>query len=149
MASDAVSLIKADHKKVEQLFKEFEKSGGGKRRQELVGEICKELEAHATIEEEVFYPAFARKAKKSEEETVREALEEHHLVKVTIGELRDMKPSDEQFDAKVKVLMENVRHHVKEEEREMLPEAEKLLGKERLAELGEQVMQRKQQLGAV
>ncbi len=142
MATDAVSLIKADHKRVEELFKQFEKGGGGKRKQQLVGEICKELEAHATLEEEIFYPAFAKKAKKSEEEIVREAVEEHHLVKLTIAELEGMEPSDQQFDAKVKVLIENVRHHVKEEEAEMLPEAEKLLGSKRLAELGEQIKQR-------
>ena len=147
MAKDAVALIKADHRKVEKLFKEFEQTGGEKRKQDLVEEICTELEAHATIEEEVFYPAVASKVKKSEEEIVREAVEEHHLVKITIGELRKMRPSDPQFDGKVTVLIENVRHHVEEEEQEMLPEAEEVLGERRLSELGEQVMERKRQLG--
>jgi hemerythrin superfamily protein len=147
MAKDAVALIKADHRKVEKLFKEFERTGGEKRKQDLVYEICTELEAHARIEEEIFYPAVASKVKKSEEEMIKEAVEEHHLVKVTIGELRQMRSSDPQFDAKVTVLIENVRHHVEEEEQEMLPEAEEVLGEGRLAELGEKVMERKRQLG--
>jgi hemerythrin superfamily protein len=147
MASNAVSLIKSDHKKVEKLFKELEKTGGAKRKQQLVEEICTELEAHAAIEEEIFYPAFAKRVNKSEEQVVREAVEEHHLMKVTIGELKGMKPSDPQFDAKVTVLIENVRHHVEEEEQELLPEAEKRLGEERLTKLGEQLVRRKQQLG--
>ena len=134
MAQDAVALIKSDHRKVEQLFREFEEAGDRayKTKQELVGQIVEELEVHATIEEEIYYPA----------------VEEHHVVKVLLGELAGMSSEDDAFDAKVKVLMENVRHHVEEEEEELLPQSEEILGKQELARLGEEMAARKQQLGA-
>jgi hemerythrin superfamily protein len=150
MAQDAVALIKADHRKVEQLFREFEEAGDRayKTKQDLVAEIVKELEVHATIEEETYYPAVEAKANKDGKELVAEAVEEHHVVKVLLGELRSMSSEDEAFDAKVSVLMENVRHHVEEEEGELLPRSEKLLGGDELARLGEKMAARKQQLGA-
>ncbi|HZA85025.1 MAG TPA: hemerythrin domain-containing protein [Actinomycetes bacterium] len=134
MAQDAVALIKADHRKVEQLFREFEQAGDRayKTKQQLVGQIIKELEVHATIEEETYYPA----------------VEEHHVVKILLGELAGMAAEDDAFDAKVTVLMENVRHHVEEEEGEMLPQSEEILGKEELTRLGEEMAARKRQLGA-
>ena len=150
MAQDAVALIKADHRKVEQLFHEFEEAGDRayKTKQRLVSEIIKELEVHATIEEETYYPAVEAKAKKDGKEMVAEAVEEHHVVKVLLGELATMSAEDEAFDAKVTVLIENVRHHVEEEEGEMLPQSEEILGKEELARLGEEMAARKRQLGA-
>jgi folate-dependent tRNA-U54 methylase TrmFO/GidA len=122
MAKDAVALIKADHRKVEQLFREFE--------------------------EETYYPAVEAKARKDGKELVAEAVEEHHVVKVLLGELSSMSSEDESFDAKVTVLIENVRHHVEEEEEELLPQSEEVLDKEELARLGEEMAARKQQLGA-
>ena len=118
MAQDAVALIKADHRKVEQLFREFEEAGdrAHKTKQELVSQIINELEVHATIEEETYYPAVEAKAKKDGKELIAEAVEEHHVVKILLGELSAMTAEDEAFDAKVTVLMENVRHHVEEEE---------------------------------
>jgi hemerythrin superfamily protein len=150
MAQDAVALIKADHRKVERLFREFEEAGDRayKTKQDLVAEIVKEHEVHATIEEESYYPAVEAKAKKDGKELVAEAVEEHHVVRVLLGELRSMSSEDEAFDAKVSVLMENVRHHVEEEEGELLPRSEKLLGTDELARLGEEMAARKQQLGA-
>jgi hemerythrin superfamily protein len=150
MAQDAVSLIKSDHRRVEGLFREFEQAGerAHKTKRRLVDQIREELEVHATIEEESFYPALEAKARKDGKELVKEAVEEHHLVRVTLDELAGLDPEDDAFDAKVQVLMENVRHHVEEEETEMLPEAEELLGKEELARLGEEMAARKQQLGA-
>jgi hemerythrin superfamily protein len=150
VAQDAVALIKADHRKVEELFKEFEEAGdrAHKTKQRLVSQIIKELEVHATIEEETYYPAVAAKAKKDGKELVAEAVEEHHLVKVLLGELAGMSAEDDAFDAKVTVLMENVRHHVEEEESEMLPQSQQLLGSEELARLGEEMAARKRQLGA-
>ena len=114
MAQDAVALIKADHRQVEQLFREFEEAGDRayKTKQKLVSEIIRELEVHAAIEEEIYYPAVEAKAKKDGKEQVAEAVEEHHVVKVLLGELRAMSAEDDAFDAKVTVLMENVRHHV-------------------------------------
>jgi hemerythrin superfamily protein len=150
MAQDAVSLIKADHRKVEKLFREYEEAGDRayKTKQQLVEQITMELEVHTTIEEETYYPAVEAKAKKDGKELIGEAIEEHHLVKITLAELAALSPEDEAYDAKVTVLMENVRHHVKEEEQEMLPQSEEVLGKEELARLGEEMAARKQQLGA-
>ena len=146
---DAIALIKADHKTVEALFKQFEQvkeAGDDARKKSVVDEISRELEAHADIEEEIFYPSVKAKAEDEGQELVDEAVEEHHLVKVTLGELASLPPSDEAFDAKVTVLIENVRHHVEEEEEEMLPQAEELLGADRLAELGQRMAERKQEL---
>ena len=137
---DAIVLLKNDHKTVEKLFKQFEKAGDddatGKRK--LVDEIIEELSVHAFIEEQVFYPA-ARLAVPETEDHVLESLEEHHIVKWVLEELRNLGPEDERFDAKVSVLMENVRHHVEEEEQEWFPEVRKELGRKRLQELGEQL----------
>ena len=150
MAQDAVALIKADHRKVEQLFREFEEAGDRayRTKQELVSQIVLELEVHATIEEESYYPAVEAKAKKDGKELVAEAVEEHHVVKVLLGELAGMSAEDDAFDAKVTVLMENVRHHVEEEESELLPQSEDVLGEDELARLGEEMAVRKRQLGA-
>jgi hemerythrin superfamily protein len=150
VAQDAVALIKADHRKVEQLFREFEEAGDRayKTKQQLVEQIIQELEVHATVEEEIYYPAVEAKARKDGKELVAEAVEEHHVVKVLLGELAGMSAEDEAFDAKVTVLMENVRHHVEEEEEEMLPQSEKILGEEELTRLGEEMAARKRQLGA-
>jgi hemerythrin superfamily protein len=150
MAQDAVELIKADHRKVERLFREFEEAGDRayKTKQQLVEQISRELEVHTTIEEETYYPAVEAKAKKDGKEMIGEAVEEHHLVKVILGELAGLSPEDDTFDAKVKVLMENVRHHVEEEESEMLPQSEEILGKDELARLGAEMAARKRQLGA-
>jgi hemerythrin superfamily protein len=150
MAQDAVALIKSDHRKVEQLFREFEEAGDRayKTKQQLVEQIVRELEVHATIEEETYYPAVEAKAKKDGKDMVAEAVEEHHVVKVLLGELATMSAEDDAFDAKVKVLMENVRHHVEEEEEELLPQSEEILGKQELTRLGEEMAARKQQLGA-
>ena len=149
MAQDAVELIRSDHRTVEKLFSEFEQAGerAYKTKQGLVERITRELEVHATLEEETFYPAVRAKARKDGKELVDEAVEEHHLVRVTLGELAGLSATDDAFDAKVQVLIENVRHHVEEEESEMLPQAEKLLGQEELARLGEEMLARKRQLG--
>jgi hemerythrin superfamily protein len=150
MGQDAVALIKADHRKVEQLFSEFEEAGDRafKTKQQLVEQISQELEVHAALEEEIYYPAVEAKAKKDGKELVAEAIEEHHVVKILLGELSTMSAEDEAFDAKVTVLMENVRHHVEEEEEAMLPQSEEILGEEELTRLGEVMAARKRQLGA-
>jgi hemerythrin superfamily protein len=150
MAKDAVALIKADHRKVEQLFREYEEAGDRayKTKQQLVEQITRELEVHTTIEEETYYPAVEAKARRDGKELIGEAIEEHHLVKITLAELAALSPEDEAYDAKVTVLMENVRHHVEEEEEELLPQSEEILGQGELARLGEEMAVRKRQLGA-
>ena len=135
---NALTLLKADHKTVETLFKEFEKlgeKGSSTKKKQVVQKIIKELAVHASIEEQIFYPA-VRKAVKKAEDDVLEALEEHHIVKWVLSELDGMDPDEERFDAKVTVLMENVRHHVKEEEQELFPEVKKKMSAAQLTELG-------------
>jgi hemerythrin superfamily protein len=150
MAKDAIALIKADHRKVEQLFREYEEAGDRayKTKQQLVEQITRELEVHTTIEEETYYPAVEAKARRDGKELIGEAIEEHHVVKILLGELAALSPEDDAYDAKVTVLMENVRHHVEEEELEMLPQSEEILGRDELTRLGEEMTARKQQLGA-
>lgn len=111
---NAVALLKADHRKVEELFEAFEKARSANRKVALVKQICTELMVHATIEEEIFYPAC--KGKIEDEELLDEAYVEHDGAKVLIAELLQGSPSDEFYDAKVKVLSEVIKHHVKEEE---------------------------------
>jgi hemerythrin superfamily protein len=133
---DAISLLTDDHRSIEELFARFEQTtdGARKRRHDLVRRISEALSVHASIEEEIFYPA-ARGAV-SDVDDVLEALEEHHLVKMTLAELQAMDPGHERYGAKVTVLIENVRHHVEEEEGEMFPAVRKELGTERLREIG-------------
>ena len=135
---DAITLLKQDHKAVEDLFKKFEKAGPNakKSKAQLVEKIVKELAIHAAIEEQVFYPAI-REAVPDTESTVLESLEEHHIVKWVLSELEGMGPDDERFEAKVTVLMENVRHHVEEEEQELFPEVRKAIGRKAMNDLGD------------
>ena len=131
-------MLRADHREVERLFKQFEKAGPNAHatRRQIVDKIIQELSVHAVIEEQVFYPA-VREAIPEVEDTVLEGLEEHHIVKWTLKELEDLAPDHERFDAKVTVLIESVRHHVEEEEGELFPEVRKVMGRKRLGEIGE------------
>jgi hemerythrin superfamily protein len=135
---DAISLLKADHKTVEQLFKRFEKAGDRAHREKrnVVDRIIEELSVHAAIEEQLFYPV-ARATVPQSEDIALESLEEHHIVKWVLSELEGMAPEDERFDPKVTVLIENVRHHVKEEEGEFFPMVRDELGRAALNDLGE------------
>lgn len=110
---DAIALLKADHRKVEDLFEQFEKPSGEGRKQKIALEICLELTVHAQIEEEIFYPACEGKV---EEDLLKEAYVEHDGAKVLIAEIEAGAPSDDFYDAKVKVLSEQIEHHVEEEE---------------------------------
>ena len=110
---DAVALLKADHRKVEGLFKKAEKAKGGAKAA-LVEQICQELIIHTTIEEEIFYPAC--RSEDVEEDKMDEAQVEHDGAKVLINELLDSAPDSQMYDAKIKVLSEYIKHHVKEEE---------------------------------
>jgi hemerythrin superfamily protein len=146
---DAISLLKEDHKKVKDLLSQLEKTTerGAKTREKLIGQIDMELSAHAEIEEQIFYPAFRDAVKKKEDrEMYFEAVEEHHVVKVVLPEIRNTDATSEVFGAKAKVLKELVEHHAGEEEKEMFPEARKVLDKEELVSLGEQMSARKKQI---
>ena len=143
-AKDAVALLKEDHRTVEDLFGQFEKASGEGRKQKLATEICTELSIHAQIEEEIFYPACKGKV---EDDLLKEAFVEHDGAKVLIAEIMVGAPSDEFYDSKVKVLQEQIEHHVEEEEMRM----EGLFSQARSAgldmdALGEQLAARKQEL---
>jgi hemerythrin superfamily protein len=111
---DAIGLLKADHREVEDLFAKFEAAKGADKKQTLVRQICTELSAHTVIEEEIFYPACRGQV---EEGLLKEGYVEHDGSKVLIAELLASAPSEEFYDAKVKVLSEQIEHHVHEEER--------------------------------
>lgn len=131
----ALTLLKADHRAVESLFDEILATNAKSKKQSLIKKIIKELSIHAAIEEQVFYPA-VRDAVEDAKDEVLEALEEHHIVKWVLSELEGMSPDAERFDAKVKVLCENVTHHVKEEETKLFKMVRQNMDKEALDELG-------------
>jgi hypothetical protein len=144
---DAVALLKTDHRKVEDLFAKFEKARHAARKQALVQEICTELSIHATLEEEIFYPACKDQIK--DEDLLEEAYVEHDGAKVLIAELVESAPDAEFYDAKVTVLSELIKHHVKEEEKA----AEGIFAEARkagldMAALGQRLQERKQALMA-
>jgi hypothetical protein len=133
----ATELLKKQHREVKALFAQAKKVKPQERRR-VLDEISEKLEAHMTIEEDIFYPAVREIGTKKTDEIVPEAYEEHHVVKLVLEELPDVDLDDERFEAKVTVLDELIEHHVEEEEREMFKIAEKL-GTERLAELGDEM----------
>jgi hemerythrin superfamily protein len=120
-AKDAIALLRADHRTVSGLFADYEKTDSRKKKKALVAEICTELSVHAQIEEEIFYPAV--KAALKDTRLVPEATVEHASVKDLIAQIEGVEPHGEVYDAKVKVLSEYVKHHVKEEQNEMFPKA--------------------------
>ena len=111
--SDAIALLKADHRKVEALFEQFERANGSATKKKLAHQICVELKVHTAIEEEIFYPAFKGKI---ESDTLDEAYVEHDGAKILVNDIEAGGPSDDFYDAKVKVLSEEILHHVHEEE---------------------------------
>jgi hemerythrin superfamily protein len=135
---DAITLLKDDHHTVETLFKRFEKAGDRAftLKRGIVDKVIAELSTHAAIEEELFYPA-TRATVPDIDDIVLESIEEHHIVKWILSEVEHMDPREEAFDAKVTVLIENVRHHVEEEEDDYFPKVRKALGRKVLAELGD------------
>lgn len=135
---DAITFLRNDHKTVESLFKRFEKAGDKAyvAKREIVDLIIEELSVHAAIEEQVFYPMARLRVSKTEDIAL-ESLEEHHIVKWVLSELEGLDPRDERFDAKVKVLIENVRHHVEEEQTKFFPMVRDGMGQAELVELGE------------
>jgi hemerythrin superfamily protein len=135
---DAITLLKDDHKTVETLFKRFEKAGDRAHveKRDIVDRFTEALSIHAAIEEQLFYPV-VRATVPGTEDVALESLEEHHIVKWVLSELDHMAPEDERFDAKVTVLIENVRHHVREEENDFFPRVRDELGRNALNDLGD------------
>jgi hemerythrin superfamily protein len=135
---DATKLLIQDHRQVERLFKEYERAGDRAltTKAKIAEAVVRALSIHASIEEQFLYPT-ARELSEKLDDQVLEALEEHHVAKATLAELEKMSPSDERFDAKMTVLMENIRHHVQEEEKDLFPKLRRLMAREELAVLGE------------
>ncbi len=149
---DAIRLLKTDHKEVESLFKELEGLSDNAKasRKKLFDQIDRALTIHSEIEEKIFYPAVKARTGRDKEakQEVLEAYEEHDNVKNMLKKLEETEPSDETYKAKLQVLHELVKHHVKEEERELFPEAKGLLDADELEELGEQMENAKASQGA-
>jgi hemerythrin superfamily protein len=143
-AQDAISLLKADHRQVEGWFSEFEGARNASKKQHLASRICEALTVHTTIEEEIFYPAFLQATQ--DKDIHHEAVVEHDGAKKLIAEIQGMSSEDDYFDAKVTVLSEMIKHHVKEEEKPggMFAEAKK--SELDLAVLGEELLARKREL---
>ena len=141
---EATALLKADHKRVSDLFDQYEHTRFTAKKKALVASICMELGIHAKAEEEIFYPAV--KAALKDKEMVPEATVEHATLKELMAQVEGKEPVGEMFDAKIKVMSEYVKHHVKEEEAEMFPKARKT--KLDMKALGAQIAARKEELKA-
>jgi hemerythrin superfamily protein len=144
VGQDAIALLKADHRQVEEWFEQFEKAKTDERKLDLATKICNALQVHTTIEEEIFYPAFIEATE--DKDLHHEAMVEHAGAKKLIAEIEASEPDDDYYDAKVKVLSEMIKHHVKEEEQPggMFAEARK--SDMDLDALGQQMAERKAEL---
>ena len=145
--NDAIAMLTADHREVKAMFEQYDKLGdrANASKKKLADQICDALTLHATIEEEIFYPAL-RAASKEAADLLDEALVEHAGAKDLIAQLQEMDPEDDLYDAKVTVLGEQIDHHVGEEEGEMFRTAKKA-GLDMVA-LGTEMAQRKEELAA-
>jgi len=143
-SQDAIALLKADHRQVEEWFEQFEKARTEDRKQDLATRICDALKVHTTIEEEIFYPAFLEAT--DDTDLHHEAEVEHNGAKKLIAEIEASSPDDEYFDAKMKVLSEMIKHHVKEEEQPGGMFSEARDSDMDLKALGEQLAERKAEL---
>jgi hemerythrin-like domain-containing protein len=140
---NAIALLEKDHKKMKSLLEDLEETTrrASKKREELFATIRVELQAHETIEEEIFYPALKQHPKAKD--IVLEGYVEHHVADLIVNELASTPTTDEDWGARAKVLKEVIEHHIEEEEGEMFKMARKLLDREELADLGEKMEQRK------
>ena len=133
---DAITFLKAQHRLVEKLFEDIEQAEDGDERESIFQKIADQFAAHATIEEEIFYPqAYGEKTK----ELLSEAVEEHLSVKRLIADALELDPDDDAYAAKIKVLQEQIRHHVEEEEKELFPKVQREFGPEQLEVLGSEM----------
>ncbi|GAB2679500.1 hemerythrin domain-containing protein [Nocardia goodfellowii] len=145
MSTDAIVLLREDHKEVRKLFRDFEKAGAGahKVKGQLVDKIIELLTVHTYIENECMYPE-VRALVPELEKDILESFEEHHVADVLIAELAAMKPDDERFTAKTTVLIESVDHHIDEEENEWFPKVREHLGRKQLQEIGARMLELKE-----
>lgn len=142
--TNAITLLKNDHKTVRKLLSQLDKAQMANRRRELLKQIEKEIKIHTKIEEKIFYPAFKKAAKtKQDNKIFFESHEEHHLADLVLLALKKTPVASDQFAAKAKVLKDLIEHHADEEETEMFPRARKILSEDQLRALGEQLQQAK------
>jgi hemerythrin-like domain-containing protein len=140
---NAIELLEQQHRQVEELFSQIESSHDVDEMADIFAELADAFLVHSHIEEEIFYPAvFAERT----EEELRQAVEEHLQVKRIIADMLDVDPSDEQWTAKCTVLLEDIQHHVEEEEGELFPLVQRQFGEKRLRELGAQMQERAEEL---
>ena len=141
MSSDAIVQLKKDHQEIRKVFRQFQQAGENAqvRKGELVDRIIELLTVHTYIENEVMYPR-VRELLPELEDDVLESYEEHHVADVLVVELAALKPGDERFDAKTTVLIENVTHHMDEEEQDWFPKVREGLGRKALQEIGEELL---------
>lgn len=139
---DATALLRADHKRVNDLFSEYEETHSIAKKKRIVEQLCNELTVHAQVEEEIFYPAVKQALK--DKELIPEARVEHETLKSLIAQVEGMEPDGEMFDAKIKVMHEYVKHHVKEEQNEIFPKAKST--DLDMMKLGAELSQRKEEL---
>jgi hemerythrin superfamily protein len=143
---NAIQLLKSDHKNIEELFREYERTNGRKNnKRTVVQRIVKELNAHATIEEQIFYPAAAKYAPETRR-VVLKAMEEHHMTKLEIAELEQMSPEDERWEAKVLFVIDMTRIHIAEEENVLFPVLREKMPRKLLDQLGEQIQRAKRRV---
>jgi hemerythrin-like domain-containing protein len=142
--ADAIAMLKADHQRVKDLFAQYEVTSNAATKRTLAEQVFRELDTHAQLEENVFYPTVNEETEEGPE-LVKESLSEHETVKILIQELRSMAHETDEFDAKFHELIQNVEHHVEEEEAEMFPLAEEELADD-LDEMGEEMQELKADL---
>jgi hemerythrin superfamily protein len=142
MSSDAIVLLKADHKEIKSVFKQFQQAGhdAHQKKGELVNKMIELLTVHTYLENELIYPE-VRRLLPDLEDDVLESYEEHHVADLLCMELSAMSPDSERFDAKTTVLIENVLHHIEEEEQDWFPEVRKGVSRKQLSELGERMQE--------
>ena len=145
MSTDAIVVLKDEHQQIRKVFRDFERAGDGaeKRKGELVDRMIELLTVHTYLENEVMYPR-VRALVPDLEDDILESYEEHHVADVLVMELASMKPSDERFTAKTTVLIENVEHHMEEEEQEWFPKVREALGRKQLQEIGAEMLDRRE-----
>ncbi len=145
MSNDAIVLLKADHKEMKAIFRQFQKAGedDARKKGELVGRMIELLTVHTYLENELVYPE-VRGQLPDLEDDILESFEEHHVADVLCAELSTMKADHERFDAKTTVLIENVLHHIEEEEQEWFPKVREGMTRKQLSDLGERMLQARQ-----
>ncbi|HVQ87879.1 MAG TPA: hemerythrin domain-containing protein [Actinomycetes bacterium] len=140
MSSDAITILKDDHKNVKRLFRDFRRTSSSREKQSIARRAIKELTVHTYIENEVLYPQIRRLLPDLEDD-VLEAYEEHHVADILCAELEKMNAEDERFNAKFIVLIESVTHHIGEEEDNWFPKVREYLSRTQLSEIGQQMQE--------